>query len=50
MQVKRGYMKKKLLSYEKGKFDDFVKSLPCSEQDVFSISYLTNENIALKSG
>ena len=40
--------KKKLLYYEKGKFDEFAKQFPEGENIVFPISYLTNQNIALK--
>lgn len=44
----REMKKKKLLYYEKGKFDEFAKQFPEGENIVFPISYLTNQNIALK--
>lgn len=40
--------KKKLLYYEKDKFDEFVKRFPEGEDIVYPISYLTNQNIALR--
>ncbi|MEE0440939.1 MAG: hypothetical protein UDG84_00835 [Thomasclavelia sp.] len=40
--------KKKLLYYEKDKFDDFVKQFPEGDRIVFPISYLTNQNTALQ--
>lgn len=40
--------KKKLLYYEKGKFDEFVKQFPEGENIVYPISYLINQNIALR--
>lgn len=40
--------KRLLLSYEKDKFDDFKNNLPCDKENIFPISYLVNENIALK--
>ena len=44
----REMKKKKLLYYEKGKFDEFAKQFPEGENIVYPISYLTNQNIALK--
>lgn len=41
-------MKKKLLYYEKGSFDEFVKKFSKGEDNVYSISYLTDKNIALR--
>ena len=40
--------KKKLLYYEKDKFDDFVKQFPEGDRIVFPISYLTNQKTALQ--
>lgn len=40
--------KKKLLYYEKGKFNEFTKQFPDGENIVYPISYLTDRNIALK--
>lgn len=40
--------KKKILYYEKDKFDDFAKQFPEGNRIVFPISYLTNQNIALQ--
>lgn len=40
--------KKKLLYYEKNKFDEFVKKFPEGDRIVFPISYLTNQNTALQ--
>ena len=40
--------KKKLLYYEKNKFDEFVKQFPEGDRIVFPISYLTNQNTALQ--
>ena len=40
--------KKKLLYYEKDKFDEFVKQFPEGDRIVFPISYLTNQNTALQ--
>ena len=41
-------MKKKLLYYEKEKFDEFVDNLQVTNDEIYPISYLTNQNIALK--
>lgn len=41
-------IKKKLLYYEKGKFDEFVDNLHVTSNDLYPISYLINENIVLK--
>lgn len=41
-------MKKKLLYYEKGKFDEFVNNLQTANYEIYPISYLTNQNIALQ--
>lgn len=41
-------MKKKLLFYEKDKFDEFVKKFQEKEIKVFPISFLTNQNITLQ--
>lgn len=41
-------MKKKLLYYDKGKFDEFVDNLQAANYEIYPISYLTNQNIALK--
>lgn len=41
-------MKKKLLCYEEGKFDEFVENLQAANNEVYPISYLTDRNIALK--
>ena len=40
--------KKKLLFYEKGKFDEFIKQFPDGENMVYPVSYLTDQKIALK--
>lgn len=40
--------KKKLLYYEKGKFNEFIKQFPDGENIVYPISYLTDRNITLK--
>ena len=40
--------KKKLLYYEKGKFNEFAKQFSEGENTIYPISYLTNQNIALK--
>ncbi len=40
--------KKKLLYYEKGKFNEFAKQIPDGDSTVYPISYLTDRNIALK--
>lgn len=40
--------KKKLLYYENGKFEEFKELLPDRGENVFPISYLTNQNVALK--
>lgn len=40
--------KKKLLYYEKGRFNDFAKRFPEGENIIYPISYLTNQNIVLK--
>ncbi len=41
-------MKKNLLFYEKGKFDEFVDNLQAVNYEIYPISYLTDQNIALK--
>lgn len=41
-------MKKKLLFYEKDKFDEFVKKFQEKEIKVYPISFFTNQNIALE--
>lgn len=40
--------KKKLLYYEKDKFEELVKQFPEGDRIVFPISYLTNQNTALQ--
>lgn len=44
----REMKKKKLLYYEKGKFNEFAKKFSDGENIVYPISYLTDRNIALK--
>lgn len=44
----RKMKKKKLLYYEKGKFNEFAKQFPDRDNTVYPISYLTDRNIALK--
>lgn len=46
--LSRDMRKKKLLYYEKDKFDVFKKQFPNEEDIVYPISYLMNQNIALK--
>lgn len=41
-------MKKKLLYYEKDKFNEFIISLQAANDNIYPISYLINQNIALK--
>lgn len=41
-------IRKKLLYYEKDKFEEFVRQLSNEGDIVYPISYLTNQNIALK--
>lgn len=40
--------KKRLLYYEKGKFDEFAKQFTDGENIIYPISYLTDRTIALK--
>lgn len=46
--LSRDMRKKKLLYYEKDNFDVFKKQFPNEEDIVYPISYLMNQNIALK--
>lgn len=45
---KKVMIKKKLLYYEKGKFAEFLDDLQTGDSEIYPISYLTNQNIALK--
>ena len=44
----RDMKKKKLLYYEKGKFNEFAKQFTDGENIIYPISYLTDHTIALK--
>ena len=44
----REMKKKKLLYYEKGKFNEFVKQFSEGENIIYPISYLTDHTLALK--
>lgn len=46
--LSRDMRKKKLLYYEKDNFDVFKKQFPNEEDIVYPISYLMNQNVALK--
>lgn len=44
----RDMKKKKILYYEKGKFNEFAKQFTDGENIIYPISYLTDHTIALK--
>ena len=47
MRIKK-MKKKKILYYEKGKFDEFIQQFPKGEDSIYPISYLMDYNLALK--